>query len=119
MTGTEQTFRITYHDVNLSQLVPAGAGPPTAEACVILAYVSRMSREFRSAEAIRDEVARLLSEKGHIQLTVPLPIRADPTDSNNGANWDMPHLFRGTYGFQIEIGLVLLAVKNRWDLEMV
>lgn len=72
-------------------------------------------REIHTAEEIRDEVERLLNKNVLMPLTVPLPIAVERDYSKTGANWDMR--FERSIGYQIEIGLVLLDVKMRWDLK--
>jgi hypothetical protein len=76
-----------------------------------------MRREMHTAHEIRAEVYRRLNELRRTPLTVPLPYPVAPTPDNLNANWDMPRDFRGLVGYQIEIGLVLLAMKKRWDLD--
>lgn len=72
-------------------------------------------REPHTAEEIRDEVDRLLNTNALLRLTVPLPVAAERDHSKWGANWDMH--FDRSIGHQIEIGIVLLQVKKRWDLK--
>jgi hypothetical protein len=76
-----------------------------------------MRKEIHSAEEIRAEVHRLLNEVRRTPLRVPLPHPVEPTESNMAANWDMPRDFRSHAGYQIEIGLALIALKKRWDLD--
>jgi hypothetical protein len=75
-------------------------------------------REPHSAVEIRDEVARLLYEGRKIRAAVPLPKVVPRTPGNLNSNWDMPRAFRSQPGFQIDIGLALISVKKRWDLDV-
>jgi hypothetical protein len=75
-----------------------------------------MRKEIHSAEEIRAEVYRRLSERRSAPF-VPLPHHVERTRENLNANWDMPQDFRRQKGYQIEIGLALLAVKRHWDLD--
>jgi hypothetical protein len=70
-----------------------------------------------SAAEIRDEVARVLNAQRPFSLRVPLPIPVPRAPANLDCNWDMPTDFRAQPGFQIEIGLALLSVQKRWDLQ--
>jgi hypothetical protein len=70
-----------------------------------------------TAAEIRDEVARVLSAQRPFSFRVPLPVEGPRTLKNLGCNWDMPADFRTHPGYQIEIGLALLSVQQRWDLQ--
>jgi hypothetical protein len=80
------------------------------------ARTSIATREQHSAAQIHDEVARLLNANRPFPITVPLPVRVPRHADNLSSNWDMPPEFRSYAGFQIEIGLALLSLKQRWDL---
>jgi hypothetical protein len=75
-------------------------------------------REPHSAVEIRNEVARLLYVGRKIRAAVPLPKVVPRTPGNLNSNWDMPRAFRTQPGFQIDIGLALMSVKKRWDLDV-
>lgn len=78
----------------------------------------RMPRELRTAEEIRDEVARILNLGRKVPLQVPLPLRlafeAD-TFIGGGANWQMP-AFPKVRGNEAAIGRSIMTVKMKWDL---
>jgi hypothetical protein len=74
-------------------------------------------RQSHSAAEIRDEVARVLNARRRFSLRVPLPVPAPRAPENLDCNWDMSAEFRAQAGYQIEIGLALLSVKKRWDLQ--
>jgi hypothetical protein len=76
----------------------------------------RIKRPHTAAE-IRDEVARVLNAQRPFAFRVPLPAQAPRAPENVGCNWDMPADFRAHPGYQIEIGLALLSVQQRWDLQ--
>jgi hypothetical protein len=73
-------------------------------------------RQLHSATEIRNEIARLLNAARPFPLRVPLPLSADRGVDGSNANWDLPAEFRAKAGYQIDIGLAVLAVKRRWDL---
>lgn len=73
------------------------------------------TKPLHTAQEIRDEVDRLLNKDSRIRIAVPLPVATERDQSKAGANWDMH--FENSGGYQIEIGLVLLDVKMRWDLK--
>lgn len=73
-----------------------------------------MYRQQHSAEEIRAEVRRRIAIATGRDMKVPLPIRVRAAPG--GANWDMPTSFRRKPGLQIDIGLVLLGLKNSWAL---
>jgi hypothetical protein len=79
-----------------------------------------MPRERRSAEEIRDEVARLLNEGRKFPLHVPLPLKLLDTDDpfeGAGSNWRMPKFRpRDLDKNAAAIGRAILNVKSRWDL---
>jgi hypothetical protein len=75
-----------------------------------------MARELRTAEEIRDEVARLVNRGRPVPLIIPLPklvTERDPLEG--GANWHMPHL-AALKGNEVPIERAILNVKLRWDL---
>jgi hypothetical protein len=75
-------------------------------------------RELRTAEEIRDEVARRLNTGRKVPLPVPLPERLSmPSDpfTDHGANWQMPS--QGAWALHLEdVRRAIVAVKARWDL---
>jgi hypothetical protein len=75
-----------------------------------------MARELRTAEEIRDEVARLVNRGRPVPLIVPLPMLMTERDPlQGGANWHMPR-FVARKGNEVPIERAILNVKLRWDL---
>ena len=75
-----------------------------------------MARELRTAEEIRDEVARLVNRGRPVPLIAPVPTLLIERDSlEGGANWHMPR-FAASKGNEVPIARAILNVQLRWDL---